>query len=29
MEQENYDNSSDRKIESVFSSRVRAGFVWL
>ena len=25
MEQENYDNSSDRKIESVFSSRVRAG----
>jgi len=25
MEQENYDNSNDRKIESVFSSRVRAG----
>ncbi len=25
MEQENYENSSDRKIESVFSSRVRAG----
>jgi len=25
MEQENYENSSERKIESVFSSRVRAG----
>jgi hypothetical protein len=25
MEQENYDNSNDRKIESVYSTRVRAG----
>ena len=25
MEQENYENNNDRKIESVYSTRVRAG----